>query len=146
MVRCRWKRMQYVYYSVTLTGKTRSPQPAHTEAPQHLFQSETQRRAALGPTSPRSHHRASASYCRRRPQVNQCSQPNQGCTLIHKRLSECHERSQELTCEQKLPIWCWRQRVPNQTPYFWCYFICPLVETILINLVQTNAGCVTRDI
>ncbi len=101
MDRYRRKRTQYAYYSVTLTGKTRSPQPAHTEDLQHLFQSEPQRRAAPGPTSPLSHHRDSASYCRRRPQVSQCVQPNQGCILIHTLLSE---RSQELKCEQKLPI------------------------------------------
>lgn len=88
--------MQYVYYAVTLTGKTCSPQPANTEGPQHLFQSESQTWGALGPISPRSHHRDSASCYRRRPQVSQSSQPSQGCILIHKHFGECHGISQEL--------------------------------------------------
>lgn len=132
--------MQDVNFSITLKGRKKkkcSPQPAHTEAPQHLFQSVTQRQAALGPTFPPYHHRASASYCRKRPPVSQrTSQRNQDYILVISQTSWWISWKLSRTwmwAENASHIfWCWYQRVcvQSDTVVLWCCFICPFIETL----------------
>lgn len=124
--------------------KTCSPQPAHTEAPQHLFQSETQRRAALGPTFPPYRHRASASFCRKRPPVSQTSQCNQDCILFLSQTSWWISRKLWKAWMWMRIFWCWCQRVlfhlslhrNSQS----CYHD-PIIPTLLEGAVTTPSGC-----